>query len=506
MKPAKRKPPTTEAALMAAILASPDDDLPRLVFADWCDENGQPERAEFIRTEIEMAQIAPDGDGTQPLAESLAYLKLQHRATQLWNDHRDKWYPKLLVGRFDRCETRRGFPHKFRQTVGEFKNRGERLFALAPTLQWIELDEAEHATVTLARNPTLLRVRGLQPYFGGPPPATNAAVALFRTKHLGGLRHLSLRLGKIGPDGMSAVADCPSLTGLEELDLYAQFAGDTSVIGIIRRAKFGRLRVFGADLNSLTDEFAVALAEAGHLTRLRRLSLSTNGLTATGVARLCTAQHLSGLERLDLSSNPLGPAAAGHLASATFGGILRRLDVRKCELGKDGTACLFAARFPQLRELVLTENEVSVAGVRALANNRGLGSLAKLVLHQCRFSPAAIAALADLSNLPALRELHLGRQPLSDDTVRVLLGGPLAKSLETLGLWEIQMTDAGAKAIAAADLPTLRALAISSERLTEAGVRALVESKTLGGLQVLNFGDLRLSVSGQAMMKERFGG
>lgn len=40
---------TTSDALLAAVLANPADDLPRLVYADWLDENGQPERAEFIR-------------------------------------------------------------------------------------------------------------------------------------------------------------------------------------------------------------------------------------------------------------------------------------------------------------------------------------------------------------------------------------------------------------------------------------------------------------------------
>jgi uncharacterized protein (TIGR02996 family) len=36
-------------ALMAAILADPADDFPRLAYADWCDESGDPDRAEFIR-------------------------------------------------------------------------------------------------------------------------------------------------------------------------------------------------------------------------------------------------------------------------------------------------------------------------------------------------------------------------------------------------------------------------------------------------------------------------
>jgi uncharacterized protein (TIGR02996 family) len=49
----------TEAAFLAAIIERPDDDVPRLVFADWLDEHGQPERAEFIRVQVELAAL-PD--------------------------------------------------------------------------------------------------------------------------------------------------------------------------------------------------------------------------------------------------------------------------------------------------------------------------------------------------------------------------------------------------------------------------------------------------------------
>lgn len=47
---------TDEAALLAAIRACPDDDTPRLVYADWCDDNDRPERAAFIRCQIEIAR------------------------------------------------------------------------------------------------------------------------------------------------------------------------------------------------------------------------------------------------------------------------------------------------------------------------------------------------------------------------------------------------------------------------------------------------------------------
>jgi uncharacterized protein (TIGR02996 family) len=44
-------------ALLAAVLANPDEDTPRLVYADWLQENDQPERAEFIRGQVDVAVV-----------------------------------------------------------------------------------------------------------------------------------------------------------------------------------------------------------------------------------------------------------------------------------------------------------------------------------------------------------------------------------------------------------------------------------------------------------------
>jgi uncharacterized protein (TIGR02996 family) len=43
-------------AFQRAICENPDDDTPRLVFADWLQEHGEEERAEFIRLQIQLAR------------------------------------------------------------------------------------------------------------------------------------------------------------------------------------------------------------------------------------------------------------------------------------------------------------------------------------------------------------------------------------------------------------------------------------------------------------------
>lgn len=48
---------TTEDALIAAVIAAPDDDLPRLVYADWLEENGRLEYADFIRCQCRINRM-----------------------------------------------------------------------------------------------------------------------------------------------------------------------------------------------------------------------------------------------------------------------------------------------------------------------------------------------------------------------------------------------------------------------------------------------------------------
>lgn len=54
---------TTREALLKAVLANPDDDLPRLVYADWLEENDKQVAADYIR-------IACAGDAVTTLEYS----------------------------------------------------------------------------------------------------------------------------------------------------------------------------------------------------------------------------------------------------------------------------------------------------------------------------------------------------------------------------------------------------------------------------------------------------
>src|SRR4051794_40379569 len=72
-------------AFLAAVLADPDDDLPRLIFADYLEERGDV-RGEFIRTQIELARADVD----DPRRD-----KLQAREAELQAEFEDAWLGPL---------------------------------------------------------------------------------------------------------------------------------------------------------------------------------------------------------------------------------------------------------------------------------------------------------------------------------------------------------------------------------------------------------------------------
>src|SRR5438094_91305 len=52
---------SSHEAFLQAILDDPADDTRRLVYSDWLEENGDPERAELIRIQCELARGVDDG-------------------------------------------------------------------------------------------------------------------------------------------------------------------------------------------------------------------------------------------------------------------------------------------------------------------------------------------------------------------------------------------------------------------------------------------------------------
>jgi uncharacterized protein (TIGR02996 family) len=72
-----------ELALLDVIRAHPEEDTPRLMYADWLDEHDQPERAEFIRSQIERTHLARTDPRWRALLDREAELTVAAKETWL---------------------------------------------------------------------------------------------------------------------------------------------------------------------------------------------------------------------------------------------------------------------------------------------------------------------------------------------------------------------------------------------------------------------------------------
>ena len=80
---------TNEEGFLRAIAADPEDTHRLLVFTDWLAEHGQEERAEFIRTQISLAN-RKDGIRNRPWTRQIEQ-ELTDRQNQLLGTHRAAW-------------------------------------------------------------------------------------------------------------------------------------------------------------------------------------------------------------------------------------------------------------------------------------------------------------------------------------------------------------------------------------------------------------------------------
>jgi uncharacterized protein (TIGR02996 family) len=164
-------------ALLKAVCGNPDDDTPRLVFADWLQENGEEERAEFIRVQIELARGAVD-------------VTLKEREQTLFTANREEWeqpFRQFEVANSFRnfifgVHFRRGFVWgiSINDEQYRFVDNAAALFQLAPIERVNLFHKEQHAD--LSRCPELLRVKELLIDRAGFE--TEAIAALLRSKYL----------------------------------------------------------------------------------------------------------------------------------------------------------------------------------------------------------------------------------------------------------------------------------------------------------------------------------
>ena len=390
--------PADEHPFLQAILSRDHDDGPRLVYADYLEESGEPAdaaRAELIRVQVALARLPDDHEQCPELSERQADLLFRYR--------REWTAPLARLG--VEVEFRRGIADSVAVDATSFLNIGEDLFRRTRVgqgsrsqIRRVQLLEPARVLPQLIRCPLLAEIDELilcgsglgnagvsllvqSPYlesarlldlgFNGLDDA--AVRILARSSALPRLEVLSLNDNRqITWDGVRALAESPFLAGLVELDLSGNVVNEAGVRAVATSGSLARLRALRIQQNLIGDAGVAALVSSSLFCRMLdhdpRLDLRDNAIGPSGVSALAASPDLSRVERLDLRGNYLDDHGARLLATSEFISKLRSLLLARNQIGDVGALALAKAleRQPTLRFLDLAGNRLTRRGVEAL--------------------------------------------------------------------------------------------------------------------------------------------
>ncbi|VTS00426.1 Repeat-companion domain TIGR02996 OS=Singulisphaera acidiphila (strain ATCC BAA-1392 / DSM 18658 / VKM B-2454 / MOB10) GN=Sinac_4455 PE=4 SV=1 [Gemmata massiliana] len=232
----KLQPPLDpeEAALIRAIVADPDDDTPRLVYADWLDEHARPDRARLIRVQCALESLKTE---ERTLLEKFGAQWIKEAYGRCGEDHR----------------FHRGFPEEVTMRFSTFLDHHATLNDYTP-LRYLRLqgrltDNMDDDLATLSRLPALQQVRSLEfdepgvalPHSNYGPKGVEALAA---SPYLKGLQQLRLHSSQIGAVGAQIIANAPTFHNLTHLTLTDRrlCPPDFDAVAFLRSASLNRLK------------------------------------------------------------------------------------------------------------------------------------------------------------------------------------------------------------------------------------------------------------------------
>jgi uncharacterized protein (TIGR02996 family) len=244
----------------------PDEDMHRLVLADWLDEHDQPHRAELIRLHTERDRLKRKDSRRAALAE---------REEQLCTEHRS-----AFLGGLDQL------PPMWQIDIGTYGQLAGNV--KVEHLPWVHQEAQEwvwlrrlrvHGRMDVAAilaplaSPNLANLTQLVLFNNGLGDAGTRTLAL--APLLARLTALTLCCNEIGSAGLAALASSPHLARLTHLDLDGNNIGSEGVQALACSSCLGRLRSLNLAFNPIADAAALALASSRKLSSLRELVLGS---------------------------------------------------------------------------------------------------------------------------------------------------------------------------------------------------------------------------------------
>lgn len=335
----------TERDFKQAIVASPEDDVLRLAFADWLEEQGNETRANFIRTQIEAAKLP---------CWSLRRKRMEEEADLVRQEHYEEWDPELMEYSSELYCYRRGIAEGVRLWAKDWLKHWPEVKKLAPITR-IDLDIKSRAPIDdIVASPYLLEVRELN--LSNQQVGDAGARALAGSPNVANLRHLGLSYGELDEGGIEALANSPCLRGLRSLDLAKNRLSSLAVNRMPGPTFLGGLDEIDLDY-CLRDCTVVGLLWGFHWKQLKCIDLGQNELAASDMTGLTSSRYLKTLVWLRVPYNNVGDDGVEALAGADWP-ELAALDLTATGISSRGARALLESKLPNLASLDLRGNRI----------------------------------------------------------------------------------------------------------------------------------------------------
>ena len=394
--------------LLAAIRAA-DDDQPKLVYADWLEQQGEIDRANLIRHQCAVA-AHPAWDRQR--------IEAQWEVDELLAAHAKTWRAQLpQFPGVEWLEFERGFITSVAVETSEtLYAREDELRAAAPIANVVltKIDEPAPAPDSLG----WLRTLRITQYYRIKPHATDSLLDIAPEIELGNVsNHIGSFFEHRNKPMTSLVVDGPHPVG-----------------GVIA-SELAKRPALAASLRELRIGTTFVDQDTGYY--------SDPTMKVEGALEIAMLQ-LQHLEVLDVARQRITSRGLEELVKSLP--ALRELDCSGCEL-----RTLDALRTPgaPIVRLVASHNSVASAGVTVLLTSPRTAALESLALDTCEVSAAAIGALVKAPCWQTLRELDLSRNPLGATSAQVFAAATRPAHLHTLKLANCDFSEHTADELAA---------------------------------------------------------
>jgi uncharacterized protein (TIGR02996 family) len=472
-------------AFLQAVLDNPDDAAPRLIFADWLEERGDP-RGVFIRLQCAQERLGP-ADPVRP--------ELEDQVRELLDRHEAEWTAPLR-GVASAWRFRRGFVEEVTLEAAALPAGGA-LFDAFP-IQKVFIDKLRDHVKAVAACPHLARVRVLD--VSGCTLRDGGVETLLASPHLTQLTGLDLAGNWLENRAVRALAASPLMPRLNWLNLCNNHALGLAAARALATAPAPALGFLGL---SDTNIGLVGLRDLLNSTTLTGLTtlhaggIGFYGVAGSSAADLAEAPVLSRLIDLDLSAFA-GPGRWPSLLRSPAFGRLTSLRLSSCQLRDAGARTL--AESPHLANLTSLDlgcNSIGPAGAAALAESPHLAGLASLRLDHNVLRDKGAQAIAESRRLKRLTVLDLCNNGIGGPAVRTLAASENAGRLTTLDLGENYIGLESVEALAASRrLARLTCLRLDGSRLGPAAAHALAQSPHFTRMAALHLNNCQIADEG----------